>query len=734
MSTEMKAVHQTYIKQVMMNREEFLVIGLTGRVGAGCSETASVFNSSFSELNLQSIFPGIKSLTPQEQDQRTLYQYAKFHWLKFDVIKVRSVITSFVMENPKAFFSYIDEKFGGGMSIRTTVGQDVHKELSSAKRSVFTKVEVEDEKIERLLEKVAVSNTIEELMCALSSDSQEINEIADGFNKAYLEVSDPSYYPDRRRNLERCDTELETLSITVAKQWWTRAVELCTDNLDSVFQCISEYLNERLAADKMDFACYMFVHDIIPAISNSIHGYIRGISPAAFTELYQFFGNCLRRTGKILYSEEDIKVSLKDTPTDIFIIPRRINQFIKSLRHPFCREHSRPTRVVIDSIKSIFEATYLRERYSAFYLYAISANENVRVMRLMDSSGKNMNMRDIRIVGWSEYADKGEEIYSRGKKNYEPLSEDEKAFYNRIDATSGEVGSEKQGIIVDYIRKDAYERKHYPFVLQNVGVSIENADVFISNNHVGEKPNMDLRWEIVRNVCLTMYPGLLLPTPIERCMQVAFIAKANSGCLSRQVGAVVTDSDYNILSLGWNDVPCGDVSCARKSLIDLSLHQDQSNYSDYELENPDFRQRVKSILPDGKGAYRDYLCGLTLRYCFKDLHADTRNPMRSRAMHAEEKALAVVTDRCENGCLFTTSSPCEMCSKNAKNHKIKKIYYIEAYPGISDSQYTQSGSTENRAQHILFTGAIGRAYSQMYTPIMPYKDVQKLLGIDLKVK
>jgi len=216
-------------------------------------------------------------------------------------------------------------------------------------------------------------------------------------------------------------------------------------------------------------------------------------------------------------------------------------------------------------------------------------------------------------------------------------------------------------------------------------------------------------------------------------MQVAFIAKVNSGCLSRQVGAVVTDTDYNILSLGWNDVPCGDISCIRKNLSDLAMYQDKASYSDYELNDPIFRKRLSALLPDPRGAYGDDLCGLSLRYCFKDIHIDSKNPMRSRAMHAEEKALASVTDQCKNGCLFTTSSPCEMCSKYAKNHKIKKIYYIESYPGISESQYTQSGVVSNRADHILFTGAIGRAYSQMYTPIMPHKDILNLLGIKYKL-
>lgn len=57
------------------------------------------------------------------------------------------------------------------------------------------------------------------------------------------------------------------------------------------------------------------------------------------------------------------------------------------------------------------------------------------------------------------------------------------------------------------------------------------------------------------------------------------------------------------------------------------------------------------------------------------------------------------------------------------------VLYIELYPGISETQYSDSGSPNNRAEHILFTGAIGRAYTQMYTPIMPQKDILDLLGM-----
>jgi len=721
-----------------MNREEFLVIGLTGRVGSGCSEAADVFSHSFSELNLPSIFPGTRSLTPTEQDQRTLYQYARSHWLKFDVIRVRSVITSFLMNDIQSFSDYATTALEFSSDITPFIIQEVSKQLSipnsfeedwTTDRSLAPKMAPFVESLKLLVNKVyeAIENAqdFDALLTVITSQGH-INPLADRFLQEYSEATKPEQYHNRKTMLQICDAALDAVSALIANRWWLAAQKFTPHN--DIFKEIIGHLDTHFPDDKMDFACYIFVHNIIPTIGDALHSLLQKKSPTLFTELYQMLGNCLRRTGKILYTSDAVKNSLQTAPEDIFVIPRRINHFIKVLRHPFRRDFSRPTRVVIDSIKNIFEATYLRERYSAFYLYAISADEAVRSARLMDSNTKNMNMRDIQQIGWKEYAGKGKDIYTRGKDSSSTLTDEEKIFFESINPKNPDRTPH------DIIREDAYINELYPFVLQNVGVSIENSDVFISNNHVGPQPNSNLIWEIVRNVCLTIYPGLLLPTPLERCMQVAFIAKVNSGCLSRQVGAVVTDADYNILSLGWNDVPCGDVPCIRKNLSDLALHQDKDSYSDYELNDPVFRNRLSQLLPDPKGAYGDNLCGLSLRYCFKDIHSDRKNPMRSRAMHAEEKALASVTDQCKNGCLFTTSSPCEMCSKNAKNHNIKKIYYIESYPGISESQYTQSGSASNRAEHILFTGAIGRAYSQMYTPIMPHKDIQNLLGIKLKVK
>lgn len=62
---------------------------------------------------------------------------------------------------------------------------------------------------------------------------------------------------------------------------------------------------------------------------------------------------------------------------------------------------------------------------------------------------------------------------------------------------------------------------------------------------------------------------------------------------------------------------------------------------------------------------------------------------------------------------------------------IKEIYYIDAYPGISKSHILECG--DNQPQMILFTGAVGRAYINLYNPFVPLKDeIEAITGVNVK--
>lgn len=740
------------IEKILLEREEFLVIGLTGRVGSGCSEAADIFQSGIQELQLPAICPGDRGLVDdEERDRRVLIQYFNAHWLAFDLIQTRTVITSFLLKDFQGFAKEFLKAKEEGKRIKE------HK-INIKKEEIDKELDNLENRVEKLLkwkrENISIQNisdAVKRLAGEMSSakkwnkyddifekgihflfkDKSFMEDIEKLFKKFYREILPEVDYFKYREYCENANQILYDLSAAYAYYWFQdKKSKGDSHGIWDELQKINRKL-EKTKTLSLSFDCFMFVHDLMPAVASAIHELLAKAASSDYTQLYQKYGNCIRKYGEIRYNHEKER-GKNAQEKDIFSIPRKMNQFIKVLRHPFDRSFVRPTRIVIDSIKNTFETVYLRERYSAFYLFAISAEEPIRIKRLMEGSRKRLNLSQIHFIDWNEYSFIGKDIYTMYKDM-------ELGKGKNVNKTKGQVLSDDEidfaqnvmkinSVFSDLVRKEAYENGTHQFVLQDVASCIQDADVFISNKGFGETTNQSLKWEIVRNVCLILYPGLVQPTPIERCMQIAFSAKANSGCLSRQVGAVVTDSKYNILSIGWNDVPCGDVSCSRKNLIDLYRLEDTQAYTEYELKNNEFRDRIQELqVEDMQIAKR--LCGLPLRYCFKDIHSDKKNPMRSRAMHGEEKALATCGKECENGFLFTTSSPCEMCSKNAKNHKIKCIYYIEPYPGISEDQYSRSGDKENVAKHILFTGAIGRAYTQMYTPIMPHKDILRCMGI-----
>lgn len=276
--------------------------------------------------------------------------------------------------------------------------------------------------------------------------------------------------------------------------------------------------------------------------------------------------------------------------------------------------------------------------------------------------------------------------------------------------------------------KEAELYEEIPFILQNVEGCLQDADIFINNETDNERLIL-LKKKLLRYVSLIMNPGLVLPTPVERGMQIAYTAKLNSGCISRQVGAAITDDQYHLLSIGWNQQPETQLPCLYRDLCSLYYQWSPEAYSDFELDNQktlqkNIRDPVTELLSLPE-------CPLNVQgkmpaYCFKDLYnsiTGVKNQVHPRSLHAEETAfLNLGQHSAKGGNLFTTSSPCELCAKKAVYMGIKKIYYIEPYAGLSFNHVLSIGPRHARPEMLLFTGAVGRAYTQLYTPLIPQKD------------
>ena len=221
-------------------------------------------------------------------------------------------------------------------------------------------------------------------------------------------------------------------------------------------------------------------------------------------------------------------------------------------------------------------------------------------------------------------------------------------------------------------------------------------------------------------------------------MQIAYTAKLNSGCLSRQVGAVVTNESYSVKSVGWNTVPEGQTPCTLRDMCDLCGQEDSGAFSNFEKHDLGFRNYIEKLVVR-YSPNRNKLNGLPMSYCFKDIYTTVsdqrKNQVRTRSLHAEENAFLQLakygTTGIRGGKLFTTASCCELCAKKAYQLGIKEIYYIDSYPGISKQHILECG--DNQPKTILFTGAVGRAYINLYNPFVPQKDeIESLTEVKVK--
>jgi len=536
------------ISKIYGEDDDFILLGLTGRTGSGCSTVAKILTTSKENIK-HSLFKGDCPADNSKRKEKIIVKHFENSWQPFTLIQVRSVITLMVAEQDKA---------------------KVKDFLSSKEYSL------EDKSIKKL--------------------SSVISNIKDEHE---LSISNKS-----------------------ARVFYSVKLPLLCEKIKTI------------------------------------------LGESSFVKLYQNIGQNIRKSGNPLKKSQKKGF--------FFTLAERINAIIKELSQQKLKDEK--TFIVIDAIRSPLEAIFFQERYSSFYLMAISCEDEQRKQRL-------------RNIGYTDPAIKD------------------------IDAQ-------------EYVDTDIEEESS--FVTQDIQACLQRSDLYVSNPNAN---NTVSEFKVLTNQLLTFTslmkrPGIVTPTALERCMQMAYTAKLNSGCISRQVGAIITDANFSIQAVGWNDAPYGQVPCNLRNRFDLVEGKDQTAYSEYEKTELIFIEHFKKKNPRFI-PIKD--TGRNVSYCFKsEYNSMTKksNQVHTRSLHAEENAFLQISKNggrgIKDGNLFTTASPCELCAKKAYQLGVKNIYYIDPYPGIAMRHILMGGA--HNPKMIIFFGAIGRAFHRLYTPIIAYKD------------
>lgn len=599
------------IDQIFKFRKNFILLGLTGRTGSGCSTLAQILALSkeqFISEKLNCLQPVLKDRDNNKRKEIVVRQYIRENWQQFTIVKASDFI---------AFYALLID-FG------------------------------------QLVAALSVNVRGKAGMSSASNVTSSLVDYKDQFEHLSIDA-------------HKCDELLSMVEST--------SLEDC--------QTCRDFIQIKLP---------QFKHKLREVLGNK------------YIAVFQELGNNIR-----IYNTVD---NLKDTTDDLAnnspsCLAVKIDQYIHLLKK-INDANNQPTCIVIDALRNPYEILYFRERYAAFYLLSMNTTENGRMQNLIN---KDYTREQIKALDDIE----------KGKKD---------------------VTDKYQQIDIDKCIE-----------LSDIHLSLENS--LINSKRCVEQeigfPDVKARLseleeelikQLITYISLIMHPGLIPPSPHERIMQIAYTAKLNSGCLSRQVGAVVTNDSLSVKAIGWNTAPEGQTPCTLRCLNDLCDGHDQSAYSSFEKDKPfvnyanDYYQKYKTI------NYKEKLNGLSLSYCFKDVYTtsnpnQTHNQVHTRSLHAEENAFLQLAKYgsigIQGGLLFSTASCCELCAKKAYQLGIKKIYYIDSYPGITQKHILECGTESTRPQMVLFKGAVGRAYMNLFNPIMPLKDeIQTITGLDIK--
>lgn len=632
-------------------RENFIVLGLTGKMQSGASELKEILSENIltdSNRRFMTEFPDLyKQISHSESIKykrvSTFFSY-QGNWKKFDVIEYKYVILLFILGH-----NYNDNTDCFATNISTWIKNlGTYKDFQTPR---FCS--------EKSIAKGSTEYINSEFLSFLKSSLKKLN--ADKLNA----FKDSDLHKEFKTNSIFFDPQFNKF----AKSFF--------DKLDE----FSVYLRHKL------------IH---------VTSY------------------CLRKYGTLdIKTIEEDKCN-DDRFKDIYKIAKLIDAIIKHRR----KNQNEQVHIIIDRLKNSYELNYFREKYSGYYTIALNRKDDSRINAIEIKITKNCNSSR-----------------TSAKDNLDHLK--------NLDHTEYLISEFKDGKFEGFDIENCVQKADYhiwydelfnhlsfyeQFNLEDGQLTFNNKKLEKTNEYYIYQP---LLIQILKLIALIQQPGMITPTYLERIMQLAYNTKLSSGCVSRQVGAVITDENFSVKSVGWNEVANGQIPCSSRDVRELIDDDfgDKSVYTPLELgetnhkykDSKTFKEKIKDDLNIVFDDLKDNLKGRPCTFCFKSHHnayEAKENQVHTRSLHAEENAMLQISkyggQALIGGNLFTTASTCELCAKKAYQLGVKNIFYIDVYPGISNDQILNSG---NKKPNIYaYQGAIGRGFNKLYEQFMAPKD------------
>lgn len=252
---------------------------------------------------------------------------------------------------------------------------------------------------------------------------------------------------------------------------------------------------------------------------------------------------------------------------------------------------------------------------------------------------------------------------------------------------------------------------------QDVRNTFVEGDFFV---RVSEKEKSAIERKIIKYLHLIFNSAIITPNIDETAMYHAKSSAGNSACLSRQVGATITDNHGTVIARGWNDVPKFGGNLYDDSVVN-SMRCKNLGYCSNVTHRNLIIDEIKTTL--GKTLA---LSPVQIDGVIKVIETSQfKNVIEySRSIHAEMHAIIIGSqlsgDRMVGGNLYCTTYPCHNCARHIVLAGIKKIYYIEPYKKslcltLHSDSITEDEDDTTKVRILLYDGVAPRRYLEFYS-------------------
>lgn len=221
---------------------------------------------------------------------------------------------------------------------------------------------------------------------------------------------------------------------------------------------------------------------------------------------------------------------------------------------------------------------------------------------------------------------------------------------------------------------------------QKLDKTLQHSDFFIRNNHSNREA---LSKQLKRFIDLAHGKNGITPTQHEYAMYVAYAAGAKSACLSRQVGASITNPSGVIVATGCNDVPKaqGGLYTESDGELDMRCVNKEGGKCFNDHHKKKLKKDIENILIGKQvGSNGDVIDERLASDIANELYESTRLGGLiefSRSIHAEMNAITSLavspSGSTKDAYLYTTTFPCHNCARHIITSGISKVFYIQPY-------------------------------------------------------